>query len=311
MKNNRRQFLKNTSLATLAFGVAPSVLAKNKSSASTYNLQEDCDVLTEDLYGEGPFYTENAPIFSDGVIAAPGEPGTRLIVTGQVRSLDCSEVIPETILDLWQTNAASQYDNEGFNLRGKVLSNSQGFYRFETILPGKYLNGNRLRPRHIHVKVTTPGNEPFTTQLYFEGDTSIPDDPAASRDFGQFDATNRIIPLTDNDGTLEGTWDIVIDGGGVLGTEDLHLSKGIIYNVSPNPFEEELQIYYGVFKPSNIKIEIYNMDGKLAANVEEKDLKPEKYYAVWKPQKALPSGIYFCILKVNGLQVHYKKILKK
>ena len=309
MKKNRRQFLKNASLAFLALGTTPSILARSKNKAGDTNAT--CNALTEDFYGEGPFYTSDAPFFSNGIIAPENEPGTRLLVTGRIQTLDCTQVIPNTELDLWQANDAAEYDNEGFHLRGRVLSNSQGFYSFETIWPGKYLNFNTLRPRHIHVKITTPNNPEITTQLYFEGDTSIPDDPAASITSGPFDATHRIISLTNNGDVLEGTWDIVIDGEGILGTSDIHLTNGMIYSVSPNPFTDELNIYYGVFKPSNIKIEVYDLQGRLVASIKENHLTSDKYTATWRPQMELPSGVYFCTLKVNDLQVHYKKIIKK
>lgn len=312
MKKNRRQFLKNTTLATIAIGASP-LLASANSVINPSNDEEDggCNALTEDFFGEGPFYTPNAPVINDGQIAPVGEPGTRLIVTGIVKTLDCQEIIPNTELDIWQANDAAIYDNNGFHLRGKVYSNNAGFYSFETIWPGKYLNGNQFRPRHIHLKVTTPGFPVFTTQLYFEGDTSIPDDPAASINSGEFDATHRIITLENNGGVLEGTWDIIIDGDGTLGTSNLHLTNGMIYSVSPNPFMDELHINYGVFKSSNVKIEVYNMNGQLVASISESQLNPEKYTATWKPHSNLSPGTYFCVLKVNDLQVHYKKIIKK
>ncbi len=311
MKKDRRQFLKNTVLATTALSISPlmgnaSILKENSSA----NMQS-CNQLTQDYYGEGPFYTANAPVSNDGIIVPNTEPGTRLRITGVVKNLDCTEIIPNTVIDLWHANDAGDYDNSGYHLRRKVSSNSAGFYSIETIQPGKYLNGSSYRPSHIHFKITTPGFPTLTTQIYFEGDTDIPGDAAASITSGTYDATHRIIPLTSNNGVMEGTWDIAIDGNGVLGVSDLHLTNGMIYGVSPNPFTEELHINYGLFKPSKVKIEIYNLAGQLVANIEEKQLEAEKYTAVWRPQIAMPSGMYFCVLKVNDLQVHYQKIIKK
>ena len=85
------------------------------------------------------------------------------------------------------------------------------FYIFETIKPGLYLNGSSYRPSHIHFKITPPGFNALITQLYFQGDPYIPTDAAASVNSGSFDATHRIIPLVTNiNGDLEGTWDIII-----------------------------------------------------------------------------------------------------
>ena len=78
-----------------------------------------------------------------------------------------------------------------------------------------YLNGSTFRPSHIHFKITPPGFNTLITQLYFQGDPYLSTDAAASITSGSFDATNRIIPLvTNSNGDLEGTWDIVIDGNG-------------------------------------------------------------------------------------------------
>jgi hypothetical protein len=221
-------------------------------------------------------------------------------------------VIPNAEIDIWHANDAGQYDNDGYNLRGKVYSNAQGFYIFETILPGKYLNGSIFRPRHIHLKVKPPGFADLTTQLYFEGDTDIPGDAAASIDSGQFDASERIIPLTTNaNDKLEGTWDVIVDGEGINGTQDLHLEHGMIYTLSPNPFKNELTINYGVFRRSQVRLEIFAVSGQRVALLEERELSPAKYDAVWSPDAHLPNGHYWVILKVNDLQVHYLKVLKQ
>lgn len=311
---NRRQFLKNTALAAIALSASP--LLSKADTGKTKRLtalksQEECNPLTQDYYGVGPFYTPNAPISYDGIMIPSDEVGTRLKLSGIIKNLDCTEVIPDTVLDLWHANDAGDYDNIGFSMRRKIVSNDAGFYSFETILPGKYLNGSSYRPSHIHVKVTTPGFATFTTQLYFEGDTSIDTDAAASITSGSYDATDRIISLVDNEGVLEGTWDVIVDGNGVLGTDDLHLTNGMIYSVSPNPFIDEVTINYGIFKAAKVTIEIYNLQGQLLANVEHKQLNADKYSVVWKPESFMASGLYFCVLKINDLQVHYLKILKK
>ncbi|MER3328704.1 MAG: twin-arginine translocation signal domain-containing protein, partial [Candidatus Kapaibacterium sp.] len=277
MKNNsRRQFLKNTTLA----GIALSTLSNNpKASAEEpKETNQACEVTTLDYYGEGPFYTDNPPIKEDGQIAKENEAGQRIRISGRVTNLDCTEILSGSIVDVWHANDAGEYDNTGYNLRGKVIANEQGFYMFETILPGKYLNGSRYRPSHIHFKITPPDFPTLTTQLYFEGDTSIEDDAAASLKSGQYDASDRIIPLSESiDGIMEGTWDIVIDGEGTTtGINDLHINKGIIYNASPNPFSDKVTIKYGVFSNSNVGLFVYDIEGRQVAVLEERYLTSEK-----------------------------------
>lgn len=309
MKNiKRRTFLRNTALGSLALGITSKGNA-NKSGKLD-GLQ--CNTTTLDYYGEGPFYMENPPFLTDNKLAGDMEEGEKMIISGRVFNLDCSEFIPETIIDVWHANNAGEYDNAGFNLRGYTMTNNQGFYLFETIKPGKYLNGSSFRPSHIHFKITPPGFEELTTQLYFEGDTSIPGDAAASITSGQYDATNRIISLTENEeGILEGTFDIVVDGSGIsVGVQDIHLDKGMVYTCSPNPFQAEVEIHYGVFRRAKVGLVVYNMRGQEVAILEDEIKSPEKYYATWRPSTHLPSGHYFIALKINDLQVHYLKIIK-
>ena len=306
---NRRQFLKNISLSALSLGILP-LMSSGKSQASTETTL--CDQTTLDFYGQGPFYTAGAPSLTGNQLADVAEPGTRMIISGRIYNLDCTQVIPSTVLDIWHANDAGAYDNTGFNLRGITTSNAAGFYQFETIQPGKYLNGASFRPSHIHFKITPPGFPEFITQLYFTGDTDIPGDAAASLTSGTYDATHRIIPLTMGaGGVLEGTWDIVIDGSGVTGVNDMHTNKGMVYTASPNPFSDRVKIRYGVFKPARVALQVYDLEGKLVANLEETSLRPDKYEAIWEPDAALPKGYYFIALKIDDLQVHYVKVLRQ
>lgn len=302
---SRRQFLRNTALATLSIGVLPSVLKANKKAIPPVL----CDKTTLDYYGEGPFYTDNPPAIGN-MLANTEEPGTRLIISGRVYNLDCSEFLPNTLIDIWHATDAGQYDNDGYTLRGTTTTNEQGFFLFETIKPGKYLNGGTYRPSHIHFKITPPGFDTLTTQLYFEGDTDIPTDAAASQTSGTFDATHRIIPLVENgDGKLEGVWDIVINGSGVTGSEGLHLDKGIVYSVSPNPVTGKALIKYGVYRKATVSLIVYDAMGRKVATLEERQLMPQKYEAEWLPDAGLPNGHYFVALKINDLQVHYLKMI--
>ncbi len=305
-KNNRRQFLKNASLASLALGLSPlTSTAKNSNAQATLG----CDQTTLDYYGEGPFYTENPPTIANNQLAPDTETGTRIRITGRVQNLDCTEFIPNTIIDLWHADNAGTYDNNGYKLRGKTTTNAEGFYVFETIKPGKYLNGSKFRPSHIHFKITPPGFPTITTQLYFAGDSSIAEDAAASITSGQYDATHRIIDLVDDgNGVLEGTWDIAISGNGLMSTSDLHLNKGIIYSANPNPFTTELAINYGIFQDAEVTLLVFDIQGRAVATLARQPLKREKYNATWIPNTELPSGHYFVALKINDIQVHYLKV---
>lgn len=309
MKANRRSFLKNTAAGALALGISKVISPNEKKK------QEDlvsCDKTTQDYYGQGPFYTENPPFLENNKLAKDDEEGEKVIISGRVLNLECNQFITDAIVDIWHANAAGNYDNASFNLRGYTKTNEQGFYLFETIMPGKYLNGNRFRPSHIHYKITPPDFEELTTQLYFAGDSDIPADAAASLTSGQFDASNRIIDLVKNaDGILEGTFDVIINGEGTsVGTQNIHLNKGMIYKASPNPFANELEIHFGVFKKSTVGIIVYNMQGQEVAILENEEKNADKYFVTWIPDAYLPSGHYFVAIRINDQQVHYLKVVK-
>jgi len=311
--NPRRQFLKNSSLAVLALSSTELISAKSTTSKRPPDDHEMCDKTTRDYYGQGPFYTENPPTIQNNQLAGSSEPGDRLIISGRVFNLDCSEYIPNAVIDVWQADHEGAYDNEGYNLRGQTVSNDQGFFMFETIKPGKYLNGSMFRPSHIHYKITAPNYPTLTTQLYFEGDSDLAADAAASITSGEYDAQHRIIPLLENsDGILEGTWDIVINGDGIsTGVSDVHLDKGVIYRINPNPFSDAVNIRYGVFHRAKVSLLVFDMQGRKVATLEETTLSADQYDAVWKPDPSLPNGHYFIALKINDLQVHYLKIIRQ
>jgi catechol 1,2-dioxygenase len=77
----------------------------------------------------GPFYRFGAPFKAK--LAGPDEPGQRLIIRGTAYAPDCSTPLPDTLLDIWQANAAGIYDTNtpgnfteevDFHLRGMLYT---------------------------------------------------------------------------------------------------------------------------------------------------------------------------------------------
>ena len=112
---------------------------------------------------EGPYFTPNSPERTN--LLEDGMPGERIALAGFVLDRRCQPVAG-ALLDLWHCDAAGQYDNDGYRLRGHQFSDAEGRFVFETIVPGKYPG----RTRHYHVKVQAPGRNILTTQLYFPGE---------------------------------------------------------------------------------------------------------------------------------------------
>ncbi len=119
---------------------------------------------------EGPFFKAGSPERTS--LVDSGMPGTRVIVSGRVLTLDCRP-LSGVVLDFWQADASGVYDNAGYRLRGHLTSDSDGRYSLQTIVPGEYPG----RTQHIHVKVEAPGRPVLTTQLYLPESARNPQDP--------------------------------------------------------------------------------------------------------------------------------------
>ena len=116
--------------------------------------------------------------------------GERIIVVGKVMDED-DRPIPNTLIEIWQANAAGRYRHPvdqhnapldpNFNGAGRCLTDKNGEYRYLTIKPGAYpwLNHtNAWRPAHIHLSLFGPCLVTrLVTQFFFPGDPLIPLDP--------------------------------------------------------------------------------------------------------------------------------------
>lgn len=107
--------------------------------------------------------------------------GAVIYVEGRVLDEACRPV-PEALVEIWQANHWGRYDHEGdagnprpldphFQGWAEMRTDSEGRYRFKTIKPGSYpVEGDWVRPPHIHFKVARRGYHELITQLYFAGD---------------------------------------------------------------------------------------------------------------------------------------------
>ena len=110
---------------------------------------------------EGPYYKANPP--QNANLRTAGVAGTPLTLTGYVVTTSC-QPIANARLDFWQADGNGNYDNSGYTLRGWQLTDANGAYRLETVIPGLYPG----RTEHIHFKVTVNGKT-YTSQLFFPG----------------------------------------------------------------------------------------------------------------------------------------------
>ncbi len=120
-----------------------------------------------------------------------GEPiGERIVVAGRVLD-ENGRPVTNTLVEIWQANAAGRYIHvadrhdapldPNFTGAGRCVTDSEGRYKFHTLKPGAYPWGNHpngWRPAHIHLSLLGPSIATrLVTQLFFPGDPLLAHDP--------------------------------------------------------------------------------------------------------------------------------------
>jgi protocatechuate 3,4-dioxygenase beta subunit len=164
--------------------------------------------LTGPVYGHNPIgETDN-----DLTRQCAGEPlGERIIVAGKVLDED-ARPIRNTLIEVWQANAAGRYRHErddhpapldpNFIGAGRTMTDDEGNYRIVTIKPGAYPwrnHANAWRPAHIHFSLFGPAFVTrLVTQMYFPNDPLMARDPI-SQSIGDPNVVERLVSSFDLD----------------------------------------------------------------------------------------------------------------
>jgi protocatechuate 3,4-dioxygenase, beta subunit len=155
--------------------------------------------------------------------------GERIVVRGRVLDED-GRVLPRTLIEIWQANAAGRYLHKwdqhdapldpNFAGVGQTITDDDGRYRFLTVRPGAYPwrnHYNAWRPAHIHFSIFGPAFATrLVTQMYFPGDPLLACDPIFNSTADER-ARSRLISAFDWEGTIPETalsykFDIVLRG---------------------------------------------------------------------------------------------------
>jgi catechol 1,2-dioxygenase len=176
---------------------------------------------------EGPYYIPDAPQLSNEATLPmrEDEKGTPFVLRGTVTGLD-GHPLENARVELWHADDDGYYSQFApgipeWNLRGTITTRSDGRFAFHTIKPAPYqiptdgacgalvaaAGWHPWRPAHLHLKVSAPGKQPITTQLFFEGGAWVEDDVAQSV---KPELILRATPNPSGDGE-EVTYDFVLD----------------------------------------------------------------------------------------------------
>ena len=170
--SSRRRFLRQASLGAAFFSV-PGLFAEALTRQTPW-------------VEEGPFYPPRLPLDTDNDLIVVNDSLTPAV--GQIahisgRLLDTrGDPIRNATIELWEADSMGVYLGDRPNRSrfdahfqgfGRFLTGSTGDYYFRTIKPVAY--SGRPAP-HIHFKIKRKGQEPFTTQLFVNGDPGNPRD---------------------------------------------------------------------------------------------------------------------------------------
>jgi len=149
---------------------------------------------------EGPYYVPDSPRLESSATLPmrDNEQGTPLLFQGRITDL-AGQPLPGATVEIWHA------DDEGFysqfapglpewNLRGTVVADADGYYQINTMQPAPYqiptdgscgkliaaAGWHAWRPAHLHLKISAPGHQLITSQLYFKGDEHVSDDIASA-----------------------------------------------------------------------------------------------------------------------------------
>ena len=161
----RRRFL-NHSFASIPFFCTPGLMAE----ALTLTPRQT----------EGPFYPDKMPLDSDNDLIIINDSltpaiGTIAYLSGKVTDIKGAP-IRNALVEIWQVDNHGIYLHSrggprskldsNFQGYGKFLTDSKGMYSFRTLKPSPYSG----RTPHIHMSVSSKGQQKLTTQCYVQGE---------------------------------------------------------------------------------------------------------------------------------------------
>ena len=101
---------------------------------------------------------------------------------------------------------------------------------------------------------------------------------------------------------------IRLEASGKLSVNSPALSNSLA--VYPNPVSNRAQITFNLKEQSNIKIDIYDLSGRLVENIVNGEQPAGKFSKAWNRSSNIASGVYILQIDANGKRSTSKLLLK-
>jgi protocatechuate 3,4-dioxygenase alpha subunit len=166
----------------------------------------------------GPYLHIGMDWAVDPDFAGPEVKGERISVTGRIVDGD-GKPVNDAMLEIWQANSHGRYAHpddtrdlpldERFTGWGRVTTDEEGRFRFNTIKPGRVpATDGSLQAPHLNVTLFMRGMlKQLLTRIYFDGDAANGRDPVLAQVPQARRSTLMARPAAD---VLE--WNIVLQG---------------------------------------------------------------------------------------------------
>jgi len=93
------------------------------------------------------------------------------------------------------------------------------------------------------------------------------------------------------------------------------LPEDFAINASPNPFNASCKLSLEIDKPGDVRVDVFDINGRLIANLADKSVSAGNYSVTWNGMTSanleLPSGVYFAVMSSGDRQVGTKLVLLK
>lgn len=205
----RREFLRHASIALalpLAFGCRSDSAAQASGKDLIDRIRANANPNPSDDY----WGARHAPVNVNWrtKLSNDSDKGEKILISGTIYKPDGKATAPNTLIYLYHTDVYGIYGRDGEHrhgrYRGWMLTDAQGRYEFESILPASYPNSTIAK--HIHMTLTTEDKrEDWVDSILFDGDKFLTTrDRAIQR--GGFDPVLKMVK--GSDGVLRGVRDI-------------------------------------------------------------------------------------------------------
>lgn len=282
----RKDFIRTLGMATAGISIPAGKSMANTTKAAKGN-QVMCTLIPSETAGPFPLdLSENTEFFRQDV--TEDFPGTRLNLKMKIVGTDNCLPMQNVRVNIWSCDKDGDYSGYGAlsgqtEFRGYQWTDASGEVNFKTIVPGWYPG----RVCHIHFQVWVSASYSAVSQLTFESAVvnqayaensavyTKGADPLTPDSDGIFngDYALQLATLTKNDATGEydSYLEVAVLGEGMSGVS--HIERQAAKHVqlmqnSPNPFVSQTDIAFELFTASDVRIDLYSLDGKIVYQKE-------------------------------------------